>query len=199
MSNKWVACPDCDALVSVPSVPSGARAICPRCDAVLVHRGQAHDLALHLTVAGFFLWAASLLMPVLNLDINGVSQSVSLLQASLAMLEQQEWLLAMLVAMTTVVAPAVQLGALLWLLMPIAQGRKPLAVGWVFRVFHLNQGWLMLDVFFLGLLVTAVKLSDMAQVIPGWSLLAFIGLMLTMSAIAIVFDIDAYWQAVDAC
>jgi len=136
---------------------------------------------------------------MLVLDVNGVQQSVSLWHAAIAMIDQQEWLLAMLVAMTTVVAPVLHLGAMLYLLIPVVNRKRPWAVGWVFRALHANQGWLMLEVFFLSVLVTAVKLSDMAQVTPGWSLFSFMALMLVMTAVSILFDADVYWRAVDLC
>ena len=117
----------------------------------------------------------------------------------MAMLDQAEWLLALLVAMTSVIAPCLHLSILLWLLLPLRLGRKPFWVGWGFRLLYANQGWMMLEVFFLSLLVSAVKLSDSAQLLPGWSLLALVVLMLVMSAIQLLFDPDAYWRTVAQC
>lgn len=193
------ACPDCDLLIHVGQLREGERALCPRCDAELARGGRSTQSLFVLTLSGLILWFASLWLPVLQIDSNGLKQTVSLWEATWAMLDQDEWLLAMLVAMTTLVSPVLQLSMMIWLLVPVLLGKPPLLVGWVFRVFHANQAWLMLEVFFLGLLVTAVKLTDMAQVVPGWSLLAFVGLMLVMSAQAILFDADVYWRAVDKC
>jgi paraquat-inducible protein A len=193
------ACPDCDLLVHIGHLRAGERALCPRCDAELGYGGRSLSILLSLTLSGLVLWFASMLLPILQLDSNGLKQTVSLWQAALAMLDQREFLLALLVAMTTLVAPLLQLGVMLWLLVPVLMGKRPLLVGWVFRLFHANREWMMLEVFFLGLIVTSVKLTDMAQVMPGWSLLAFVGLMLVMTASAILFDADSYWRVLDKC
>lgn len=193
------ACPDCDLLVSIAPLGHNERALCPRCDAVLVRGGRSMDSVFALTLAGIVLWCASLLQPVLIFDFNGSQQVMSLWQAAFSMFAQDQWLLALLVAMTTLVAPLLQLGTMIWLLLPIQLGRRPPLVGWVFRLLQANQGWIMLEVFFLSLLVTAVKLSDTAQLLPGWSLLAFMTLMLVMSAMRLLFDSDVYWRAVAKC
>lgn len=193
------ACPDCDLLLEVGHLREHERALCPRCDAVLVRGGRSMDAMFALTLSGLILWLASLVLPVLVLDFNGSQQALSLWQTAFAMLDQDEWLLALLVAMTTFIAPLVHLSAMLWLLLPLRFGRVPVFVGWVFRLFYANQGWVMLEVFFLSLLVTAVKLTDIAQLLPDWSLLAFIALMLVMSAMRLLFDADVYWRAVHKC
>lgn len=198
-AERLTACPDCDLLLALPELGRGEQLLCPRCAAVLARGGRQMTPLLALSLAGVVLWLASLLLPMLVLESGGQQQSVTLWQAPVALLAQQEWLLAMLVAMTTLVAPAVQLLIMLWLLVPVHLGRRPWGVGWMFRVLHANQVWIMLEVFFLGVLVTAVKLADMASVIPGGSLASFIGLMLVMSAVSVLLEPDVYWRAVDKC
>ncbi|MCH9741815.1 MAG: paraquat-inducible protein A [Proteobacteria bacterium] len=193
------ACPDCDLLVTVPALPEGARAYCPRCGASLTQGGFSFQLLLALTITGIIFWLTSLVQPLLILEVNGVAQAVGLWQGTISMLHQGEILLTLLFAMTTIVAPMLQLGIMLWLILPLAWRKRPWALGWLFRLFRDNEQWMMLEVFFLGVLVTSVKLSAMAQVVPGWSLLAFIGLMLTIAAIQIAFDVDGYWREVTQC
>jgi paraquat-inducible protein A len=193
------ACPDCDLLVTMTPLKHNERALCPRCDAVLARGGRSMDAIFALILSGLLLWVSSLVLPILTLDVNGVQQPLSLWQTAFAMLDQEAWLLAILVAMTSFVAPFFHLAMLLWLFLPLRFERKPPFVGWAFRLLYANQGWMMLEVFFLSLLVTAVKLADSAQLLPGWSLLAFVALMLVMSAIQLLFDPDVYWRAVEEC
>lgn len=193
------ACPDCDLLVNVPTLPKGELAYCPRCNASLTQGGFSSSALLALATTGIVFWLTSLVQPLLALEVNGVTQSVGLWQGAISMLNQGEILLTLLFAMTTMVAPILQLGIVLWLVLPLMWHKRPWALGWLFRLFRDNEQWMMLEVFFLGVLVTSVKLSAMAEVIPGWSLLSFIGLMLTMAAIQIAFDIDGYWQEIAQC
>lgn len=79
--------------------------MCPRCDAVLAQGGRSMDSIFALILSGLLLWVSSLVLPILTLDVNGVQQPLSLWQTAFAMLDQEAWLLAILVAMTSFVAP----------------------------------------------------------------------------------------------
>ena len=194
------ACPDCDLLVTLEPLQKNERAICPRCDAVLARGGRSMQNLFWLSLSGLMLWALSLLTPILSMRGQAGEYAVSLWQSPWAMLAQGEWLLAMLIGFTTVLAPALQLMLMLWLIAPVHLAlRRPWLVGWAFRLLQINRGWLMLDIFFLGLLVSAVKLSQMADMMIGWSLLALVGLMIVLAWIRVIFDVDVYWRALALC
>jgi paraquat-inducible protein A len=190
------ACPDCDLLLEVQPLAVKETAICPRCHARIDQAEVSLSLLLSLTLVGLLLWFMSLSMPLLRLQLGGVEQSLTFTQATWVMFQEREWLLALLIGLTTILAPLLHLSGLLWLLLPITQGKVPYAVGWVFRSVLWNHTWLMLDVFFLGVLITAVKLADTAQIIPSWSLLSLFGLIVVMSVTQMLFDADHYWRRV---
>jgi paraquat-inducible protein A len=105
--------------------------------------------------------------------------------------------LAALVFVTTTLAPALELAAMIYLLLGlrvgIPQSRFALAFRWVQRL----RAWGMIDVLMLGILVALVKLSSLARVAPGLGLWSFAALLVLMAALNITFNPREVWRWFD--
>jgi paraquat-inducible protein A len=80
-----------------------------------------------------------------------------------------------------------------WLLLPLRLGRVPPRFALVFRVLQAVRPWGMVEVFMLGVLVSMVKLANLAALVPGIALWSFGALMVLMAAAAAVFDPRELW------
>ena len=89
--------------------------------------------------------------------------------------------LAVLVFFTTIVVPALQLGAMLYLLAPLHAGRIPALLPIAVRMLQAIRPWGMTEVFILGLLVSLVKLGALARVVPGVGLWSFGALLFAIA------------------
>jgi paraquat-inducible protein A len=68
------------------------------------------------------------------------------------------------------------------------------------RVFGLLlqlKPWGMMEIFMLGILVSAVKLVKMATIIPGPALYAFLGLIFVLAAMAVTLDEHLVWEQIE--
>jgi paraquat-inducible protein A len=104
---------------------------------------------------------------------------------------------AILVFITTILAPFVQVTCMLYLLVPIRFGRIPAKLPQVLRFLHGLQPWSMMEVFMLGILVSIVKLAKMAHIIPGISLISFIALIFVTAAMTVSLDSHLLWEKWD--
>ena len=68
----------------------------------------------------------------------------------------------------------------------------------VFRIVQEFQPWGMTGVFLLGILVAYVKLSDMAEVMPGPSLYGLAAFTVAMAALVTSLDPGAVWDALES-
>ena len=68
----------------------------------------------------------------------------------------------------------------------------------LFRLVHALRNWQMFEVFMLGILVSVVKLAHLSNVIPGFGLWAFFGLMFTSIAAAASYDEEDIWDHVES-
>ncbi len=193
-SARIIACRECDLLQREITLPAGGAARCRRCGALL-YRNIRHDL--DRTVA-YLLSAAVLYLianvyPIVGLEAQGVLNTTTLFGAVLALLNQGLPAVALLVFVTAILAPAVELAAMLYLLLPLKLGRVPVGFAIILRAVREVMQWNMIEVFMLGLLVSIVKLATFASVVPDLALWSLAGLTLMMTAAAASFDPHAIW------
>ncbi len=197
MSGALVACHDCDLLQREPRVPEGGSAHCPRCDAELWrHRPDSLERTLALTVAGVVLFAVANAFPFLGFDMQGQGTTTTLSSGVVSLFQQGRPAVASLVLLTTIVAPVLQLSMLLYVLVPLRLGRRAPYVIPVFRWLEHVRPWSMMEVFLIGILVSLVKLADMAEIELGLSLWAF-GLLIPVLAGALAsLDEREVWERI---
>lgn len=197
VSPEVIACHECDLLLeSVPLSVVRSRAECPRCGARLYafYRDRIEKI-LALTLAALVLMIAANAFPIVGLNIQGNYTETTLFDAVCLLWIDGRGAMSALVLLTTVVMPAVELAAVLWLVLPLAQGWRSPGFALVFRAFRLAQPWAMVEVFILGVLVSLIKLTHMADVLPGPAMGCFACLMLLLTALGVLLDPQVLWQA----
>ena len=196
-SPALIACPECDLLQREIVLPAHGAALCRRCGAQLYRRmqhGLDYALAFNLSSVLFFVLAN--VFPIVRLEVQGNQVSATLFGAVQALISQDMVAVASLVGITTLAVPALEIGAMLYILAPLKTGRAVRGVPATFRFVETIRPWGMVEVFMLGILVSVVKLSALADVIPGIALWSFGALMLSLSATAHFFNPRDLWQRV---
>lgn len=169
-----VACHECDLLQRLPSGPVRGRIRCVRCDGVLDRRGhEVITMPLALGISALTLLVVSNSFPLLEFSIQGQRDSIYLLGGIWALYGQGMPLLASVVLLTTLIAPALHVGLLIYVYLPLRFGRQPAAFASALRLLQAVMPWSMLEIFLLGVLVAGVKLAEQATIVPGpaaWAL-----------------------------
>ena len=107
-------------------------------------------------------------------------------------------MLAAMVAVFTLAAPALLIGALLYVLVPLLRERRlPWALH-VCRIIHEARRWNMVEVFVLGVLVSLLKLGKLATLTLGSSFWAFVGLIVCLTAALAAIDHLELWEKLEA-
>jgi paraquat-inducible protein A len=194
MKSVLIACHECDLLQREGRLPAGGSALCARCGATL-YRSHPDSVqrTLAFAIGAGVLFVIANLFPIVTLELGGQRIAATLFGAVHALYMQGMGLVAALVFVTAIAMPALELAALCYLLMPIRAGRVAPRVGPVFRALRAVQPWCMVEVFMLGVLVSLVKLSHLAGVVPGVAMWSFGALMLLMTAVAASFDPRRLW------
>lgn len=191
----YIACPACDLLHLRSHIEPGTTARCVRCATVLYrNRGQSVDRPLCFFLAGLILFVLANLFPFLTLEIEGRSQETVLVTGVLSLYRQGELGLAGLVLLTGMAFPLLQLLGYIYVLLSVRMGVMFPNTGVVYRWVRHIQPWSMMEIFLLGLLVSVVKLSDMAEVVPGVALLAFVLLIFLLPSAMVAMDSRSIWD-----
>jgi paraquat-inducible protein A len=198
-SEPLIACHDCDLLYGMVPLSDGASAKCLRCGAVLYReKSNSLDRTFAFTVTGLVLFAFANAYPLMTFELEGRSQANRLISGVFDLFSQGMWELASLVFLTSILAPAIYLLGMLYVLLPLRLDRQPWMVASVFRFVQRLRSWAMLEVYALGILVAFVKLADFGTVEPGIALYAFFLLIFALYAADISLDPRAVWSRVEA-
>ena len=194
MDAALIACPHCDVLQRPVELTRGTRAHCGRCQMILYQPSDENlDRPLAFTIAAAILFVVANAFPIVGLELQGQRTAATLFGTAQALYEQNMRMLGVLVFLTTILVPAVQLSAMGYVLGWLRTGHVPKYLPLALRMLQAVRPWGMVEVFILGLLVSLVKLGGMATVVPGTALWAFGGLLMMIAAAVASFDARAIW------
>ena len=194
-----VACHECDLLQREPELPQGGKALCSRCGATLyVRRRDTIDRTLALVLAAAVLFVIGNAFPVVTMEIQGQRTEALVWQGAWHLYKDGEPLVGGIVFLTAFVFPLVQIVGMLSILLPLRLGLTPRYLVPAFRSVEESRPWSMVEVFMLGVLVSLVKLSHMATVVPGVGMWAFFALIIVLASATSVLDPREVWDRLDA-
>ncbi len=197
-SPRLIACHDCDALFTAPSLHEGERIVCPRCGAHLFAlRRNAVQRATAFALAAAVFFVVANLFPFLTLKAD-YRESDMVLAQSVTGLETAGYPpLASAVAIFTLVAPTLVIGGLLYLLLPLLAGQRWPGASHLCRAVHEARRWNMVEVYLLGVLVSMLKLGSVATLTLGTSFWAFVGLIVCLTTALASIDYREIWARLD--
>ena len=192
-----IACPECDLLQRIPPLPVGGKARCGRCGETLaIRRRDPLDLPLALAITAAIAFIVANTMPLMGLMAVGREASTTIAGGAYQMWLEGSQVTAVIVAFCAIIAPGGHVAFLLVVLTAVRRPPAPRWIGEMLRSAHLMEPWSMTEVMMLGILVSLVKIAQLATVVPGVGMFAagaFIGLL---AAVQVTFDADAVWQRV---
>ncbi len=192
--DRLVACEYCDAVYRRMVLGPGERAQCLRCGGELYHESRrAYRRLLPLVLTALILFVVSNAYPIVEMDLQGVRTQTTLWGAVQALHADNMTLVALLVFATTIVFPLTEMLMMAYLLVPLMRGTVPPGFERIMRGIRQTRPWGMLEVFMMGVLVTLVKLSTMAQVLPGVALWSF-GALVIVLATMLTYDPRDLWR-----
>lgn len=195
---RLLACPHCDLLQRLPALAAGEAARCPRCDKELWRRREdSLERTLALALAAAILHVVANAVPMLGLSAVGHQASTTLVGGARHLWENGQEIVAVLVLFTAVVAPALQIGFMLAIVLGARRPRPPRWVGTLLRHQPTAATWSMIEVMILGVLVALIKIADYASVIAGTALFALGALVFLLAAMQAAFDPHEVWARVE--
>jgi paraquat-inducible protein A len=193
--DAFIACHECDVIHRIKPLPGKGAAHCIRCGAVLYkHKPNSLGRTLAFALAGLILFILANSFPFLGLRIGSQVRETTLITGIYELYIQGVQVIAILVLITTIVAPFIQMLCMLYILLPLKFHRLPKGLPRVFRLVNNVGPWGMMEVFMVGILVSLVKLAGMAKIIPGISLYAFLALIFVLAAMTVSLDSHLIWH-----
>ncbi|MEO8605903.1 MAG: paraquat-inducible protein A [bacterium] len=176
-------CHDCGLLQQIPALPLGSRAACPRCGGgLLAHKRDDVQQSLALYLTALLLWVVANSFDFLTFSLEGRAQPSRLISGAIDLWRDGLGELALLVFLFVILFPLGKILINLAVLLPLHFERRPRYLAPGLRIIETLRPWAMTEVFLLGVLVAYAKLLDLASLEIGPSLIAFVGLIVTVVA-----------------
>lgn len=193
-----VICAYCDVVHRRVEVTRRTAACCCRCGSPLYRgAGLSVDTTLSLALTGLVLLVLANIYPLMSISLAGRSNAVTLFDAVATLQHDGLPGAGLLVAVTALLAPVLQLLALVYVSLALRLQHRPRAfLAAMHALRHLGT-WSMVEVLLLGVLVAVVKLSGMASIAPDigtWML----GLLTMTLTLLCADDRRSLWAAADA-
>lgn len=195
--NELISCHDCGRLHRQRPLQRRESAYCTRC-AALLYRATPPDLTrmVALTLAALLIFLIAQCSPIVTLEVKGALTGTTLIGAIGVLWSEQMRLVASMVFFCTVVFPLLELGALLYVALGLRAGMRAPGTDWLLRGVQLARQWAMTEVLMIGILVTLVKMTALARVMPQPGLFAF-GALTLMLALVVRFEPRTLWEVAD--
>jgi paraquat-inducible protein A len=196
--NGTIACHGCDLLVDVSELADGATADCPRCGGFLTRfRTDAYERITASAVAAVICLLLANSFPFLSFAASGLESVMTLPSTPMSLWENGMPETAVLVAAFIIFIPAVVLVLLLLLAVPLGRGKYR---WWLRPAAHLlfeMQGWAMVEVFIIGVIVSLVKIAAMATVVLGISFWAYAAFSVLFTFAVASLDRYQCWELIE--
>lgn len=193
------ACPFCDTLHEAALIEEGSAAHCRQCGAVL-YRNKKGSLprAVAFGITALSCFILMFVFPFISLDAQGNSVVVSVPGAVHRLWQEGGIFISINVALFVIALPFLQLLALLLICTPLLYGfafpkSRPLL-----RFFQSLQSWGMIEVFFLGAIVSLLKLIKIADIDLGIGFWAVAGLMTSLAGAIGGIDRRELWDRIES-
>jgi paraquat-inducible protein A len=193
---QQTACHECDLLITLPHLEVGSKAVCPRCGYILTKRYKnSLNRILAFSVTSIVFLVVSSLFPFLSFSSKGQDRTVTLLQSIDVLVHEGQLVLAIMILVAIIVIPAIFLFGLLYILAPLKHSGTVLPYAKnVLRFILALTPWSMVEIFLIGMMVSLVKVSSLADVAFGLSFWAYILFTLFMTLVLLHVDKIQLWQ-----
>ncbi|HGM5551802.1 paraquat-inducible protein A [Pseudomonas putida] len=180
-----IICEHCDCVYEKVVLGKHQKTLCVRCGGVLQrYNGLTVEQRLALTFTAAMLWLFANFYPVMSISMKGLKNSATLWDSVLALSQGPITFMAMVAAISIIIAPAFQLVLLIWVLGFALSSRRAPGFKLCMRWLETLRPWSMLEVCLLGAMVAVFKLAGLLDVLPGIGLFALAVLSLMMIRIA---------------
>jgi len=196
--DDYIACHECDLLITRPHLSAEQKAYCPRCGYLLIE-GKVDTLnrTLAVTIGGLITFIPAVFYPMIGLEAMGFKSIASLADSIRIIFANGLYLVAILLLLFTVLVPLSRLLIILYLVIRLS--RKQFGMHFIrfYRYFFQLKSWGMLDVFLLGIIVSLYKLISLANVVYGAGLLAFCLLLVSSILVTRTLDEHLIWEIIE--
>ena len=191
--DKHLACTACGVIIQGDDASSNL--YCPRCRSKVRRKSFSINFSIAMALSGLICFFPAIFFPILTFKIGIVEQPNNMLSALHYFYEDGYPLLSVVVFVTTILAPFVQMVLFLLLFIPLTNGKRPRFMKPLYKLLYEIRHWVMLDVYVIAILVSIIKLTPISDLIYETGLVMFVTLSVFSSILSYSFSPRQIWRA----
>ena len=192
------ACPYCDRLLEDNRLPEDHVSRCPRCGTVIdksVRNSLQKSFALSL--AGLILFIPAVFMPIMTFSLAGMQSTGNVIDAIVGLFASRYFFVGFMVLLVSLVFPFVKLGLLFITSFSLLSRQVLRPVVFLFRLYKRLSEWGMVEVYMLGILVSIIKMHQLARIDYDTGFFCFSALVVLTVWSSAVVDEKLFWDMLD--
>lgn len=195
---EMAGCSDCGAFVHKIKLRNGYNLSCPLCGAVLAKaKNNSINKTLAFSFSGLILFIPTCFLPVLKLNILGISGDCTMLKGVIQMFGNGFWWMSFIVFFCSVLAPLAVFLLLLFISASVKFNYYTRTLKKALKLYQILNKWIMLDVYMLGILIAYIKMKEFGDLSAGVGLYCFIGVLLIANLTTMIFDRRLVWEKIE--
>jgi paraquat-inducible protein A len=196
-AGSQMVCHECDLLIGMPALEFGQKAFCPRCNYLLAaNRPHAQAMVFAFAVAGLGFLLLATAFPFLGFSASGQERTVTLLQSIAILVTEDLPSLAAIVFASIIAIPAAFLVGIIYVSSALAIQRLLPGTVALLRWVLMLAPWSMAEIFLIGILVSFVKIVEIADVSLGMSFWSYVLFTVCMTVVVLYLDKRELWQRI---
>ena len=196
--SSLTACPGCDLLIPVPEVPDGHYIACGRCGTTLSKSYvNSIDRVIALSFAGLLLYLPAMFLPLMTLSSLGLREKGSVVDTCIGFYKNGYVVVSIVMFITAVIVPFLKISIPFLTAVSLKLRKKSKALISSFKLLKHLEEWGMVEIYLLGILITLIKMGDVASIDFNLGFFCFIGLVLLSMAVSVSIDRRLFWYLLE--
>ncbi|MCH1931237.1 paraquat-inducible protein A [Shewanella sp. A25] len=197
-----ILCRSCDLAIRKRALPSGVRALCPRCHTALYDTPYCSmNGMLALCITAFIFYFPANFFPVLEIHFLGSIRTTTVFQGAFAVFDQGYWVVGIAVFTAAVLGPGLLLMSIMSQVLIAKWGLNSPFWRHILTELLKLQGLLsqltMLEIYVISFLVSSFQLSDFADIYFGMGTFCFTMLFLVTLFLQREYSLEHMWSLLD--
>ena len=193
-----VACLFCDTIHELQEIRESEAAYCKRCGHVIYqNRTSSLVRATCFSFSALLFMILAQFLPFLTLNAAGLQRELTLINTASSLMTNDAPALGACVLIFTILSPFFLICGMLYATAPLLIGRSAPGAAYVIKWLYRSEPWNMVEVFLLGVLVSILKLAQVADVTINMGFYSFAGVMLCIAGAQAGIDRRELWDRIE--
>ncbi|PID77191.1 MAG: hypothetical protein CSB24_02730 [Deltaproteobacteria bacterium] len=197
--SRVIACPGCDLLLALDcSIETRFSQVCPRCSQTIYRiKPKSVNKVLALAITGLLIYFPAVFSPLLSMEKLGMKGHGNVVSSAVSLYQGGYYLAAAVVFLAAVLLPFLLLFLIFWVSLNIRAGRKSAMLRKMFSAYLHLQEWGMTEVYFLGIIITIIKMNPKATIYYDTGFFCFLALVIISVGILAALDKRLFWTMLE--